>query len=148
MNRIMSILCVPLAVCAVNAPASAEKLGVGGTGVDVASSMPTCDKPFGTVALDEEKAKSDPRRDAMPALLRAMMKMAQAQQGGGGSVDPLPLLKLHVARSHCFPLVDHGAGFNAIQRERTLAAGTGPSGIQGASAAAPALQSADYMLVA
>ena len=42
-------------------PAAAQKLVVGGTGVDEASALPTCARPLGTVALVEEKAKSDPR---------------------------------------------------------------------------------------
>ena len=70
-----------------------------------------------------------------------MIEMAQAQQGGGGSVDPLPLLKLLAARSHCFIIVDRGAGFDALQRERALAA-------SGAAQTNTTLQAADYMLVA
>lgn len=73
-----------------------------------------------------------------------MMEMAQAQQGGGGqSVDPLPLLKLLVSRSRCFTVVDRGAGFDALQRERALSAGTAAG-----AAVAPTLTAADYMLTA
>ena len=115
---------VVVAAIAVSSPAAAQKLGVGGTGVDEASAITTCAKPLGTIALVEEKAKGDPRLEALPPGIRAMMDMAQAQQGGGGSVDPLPLLKLLAARSHCFVIVDRGAAFDALQRERTLAAGS------------------------
>ena len=52
-----------------------------------------------------------------------MMEMAQAQQGGGTSVDPMPLVKLLAARSRCFTVVDRGAGYDALQRERAIAAG-------------------------
>lgn len=123
--------------------AHAQKLGVGGTGVDEASQLPTCDKPLGTVALVEDKQKSDPRLDAMPPQLRAMFEMAQAQQGGGQAIDPLPLLKLLASRSRCFVVVDRGAGFDALQRERALSAGSSGSGV-----AAPALTAASYMLTA
>lgn len=112
MKRILSILCVALGVASVATPATAQKLGAGGTGVDDAASVPTCPRPLGSVALVEDKA---------PA-------------------DPLPLLKLLVARSQCFTVVDRGAGFDAIQRERALAAGN--------YAPNPVLQAADFMLVA
>ena len=79
----------------------------------------------------------------MPPKFWAMIEMAQAQQGGGGSVDPLPLLKLLAARSHCFVIVDRGAGFDALQRERALAAGA-----TGAAQTNTTLQAAEYMLVA
>ena len=79
----------------------------------------------------------------MPPQFRAMIEMAQAQQGGGGSVDPLPLLKPLAARSHCFVIVDRGAGFDALQRERALAAGA-----TGAAQTNTTLQAAEYMLVA
>ena len=54
-----------------------------------------------------------------------MMEMAQAQQGGGTSVDPMPLVKLLAARSRCFTVVDRGAGYDALQRERAIEAGQG-----------------------
>ena len=123
------------------APALAQKLGVGGAGVDDASALTTFATPLGTIALVEEKAKSDPRMDAMPPQFRAMIEMVQAQQAGGGSVDPLPLLKLLAVPSRCLVFVDRGAGFDALQRERALAA-------SGAAQTNTTLQAADYMLVA
>ena len=141
MKSFLSIVAT-IAVLATSVPAAAQKLGVGGTGVDERSTLTTCSKPLGTIALVEEKAKSDPRLEALPPGIRAMMEMAHSQQGGGGSVDPLPLLKLLAARSRCFIIVDRGAGFDALQRERALAAGA-------AGAVQPnTLQSAEYMLVA
>lgn len=127
----------------VSPSANAQKLGVGGTGVDEASQFPICGKSLGTIALVEDKPKSDPRLDAMPPQFRAMMEMAQAQQGGGGSVDPLPLLKLLASRSRCFTVVDRGSAFDALQRERALSAGSAAVGT-----VAPTLVAADYMLTA
>lgn len=70
------------------------------------------------------------------------MEMAQSQQRGGGWVDPPPLLKLLAARSRCFIIVDRGAGFDALQHDRALAADAA------GSAQPKPLQSAEYMLVA
>jgi hypothetical protein len=139
MKRALSIIVMGLAIRTASHTAAAQKLGVGGTGVDEELTVPTSARPFGTVALVEEKAKSDPRMDAVPPQIRAM---AQAQQGGGGSVDPLPLLKRLVARLRCFTVVDRGVGFDAIQRGRALAAGATAT-----AASNTVLLAADYMLV-
>ena len=56
--------------------------------------------------------------------------------------DPLPLLKLLVSQSNCFLVVDRGEGFDALQRERQLAAG---GAVAGAGNAAT-LRAADYLL--
>jgi hypothetical protein len=143
MKYSLSIALAASLSCVITSPAMAQKLGVGGTGVDETSTLATCPRPLGTIALVEEKARSDPRMDALPPQLRAMTEMAQAQQGGGGSVDPLPLLKLLAARSHCSVIVDRGAGFDAQQRERALAAGA-----TGAAQTNTTLQAAEYRLVA
>ena len=140
MKYILSIALAASLSCIGAAPVFAQKLGVGGTGVDEASALTTCPKLLGTSALVKEKIKADPRFDPLPPQFRAMMEMAQAQKGGGGSVDPLPRLKLLAARSHCFVIVDRGAGFDALQRERALAAGAAESHAT--------LQTAEYMLVA
>ncbi|MBX9777779.1 MAG: CsgG/HfaB family protein [Xanthobacteraceae bacterium] len=121
-------------------PVAAQKLGVGGTGVDESVQLPTCEKPIGTVALVQEKPQSDPRMDALPEHLRAMVDLANAQRAGGPSVDPLPLLKLLAARSRCFIVVDRGVGFDALQRERAIAAG------QGGATPAPSLAIATHLL--
>lgn len=125
------------------APALAQKTGVGGTGVDENSVVPTCERSLGTIALVEEKTPTDSRLDALPPHLKAMMEMAQMQQGGGGSVDPLPLLKLLISKSRCFTVVDRGAGFEALQRERAIAANA-----NGAASAPTGMVVADYMLTA
>jgi hypothetical protein len=139
--RIKALIFVVAVSLATTAPA--QRLGVGGTGVDEASQLPICDKSMGTVALVEEKQKTDARLDALPPHIRAMMEMAQGQQGGGGSVDPLPLLKLLAARSRCFTVVDRAAGFDAVQRERAIAAGQSATPV-----VAPLLQVADFVLSA
>lgn len=66
MKYILSIALAASLSCMAAAPVFAQKLGVGGTGVDEASTLTTCPKPLGTSALVEEKAKSDPRFDALP----------------------------------------------------------------------------------
>lgn len=146
MKRPLSTSAFVLAL-AVAAPARAQRLGAGGTGVDEAATLPACSKPIGTAALVEEKGKSAPRLDAMPPGVRATFEMAQAQQGGGvargESVDPLPLQKLLAARSHCFVVVDRGAGFDALQRERAMTAGAA-----GADQIRETLQVASCMLLA
>jgi hypothetical protein len=83
MKRGLSILGVAAMAIATPMPAATQKLGVGGTGVDEASTITQCAMPLGTSALVEEKTKSDPRQDALPPQFRAMMAIAQAQQGGG-----------------------------------------------------------------
>ncbi|MGY6457693.1 hypothetical protein, partial [Vibrio parahaemolyticus] len=85
-----------------------------GTGVDEASEVPRCAAPLGTVALVEERSAAAPADD-LPPTMRAFMRLAEAQNGGGSArVDPLPLLKLLVAQSGCFYVVDRGEGFDAL----------------------------------
>lgn len=127
------------------APASAQKLGKGGVGVDEQSELPQCAAMIGTVALVEDRSATDQRgTDDLPAGLRALVRMAEQQNGGGARVDPLPLLKLLTARSNCFQIVDRGQGFTALQRERELAAG----GSVAAGGNAASLRAADYLLTA
>lgn len=122
-------------------PAIAQRTGVGGTGVDENTVVPTCERSLGTIALVEEKTPTSARLDALPPHLKAWMEIAQ-QQGGGQSVDPLPLLKLLIARSRCFTVVDRGAGFEALQRERAIASNA--NGV----AAPQGVLVADYLLTA
>ena len=127
------------------APAAAQKLGKGGVGVDEQSELPQCAAMIGTVALVEDRSATDQRgTDDLPAGIRALVRMAEQQNGGGARVDPLPLLKLLTARSNCFQIVDRGQGFTALQRERELAAG----GSVAAGSNAASLRAADYLLTA
>lgn len=124
-------------------PAIAQRTGVGGTGVDENTVVPTCERSLGTIALVEEKTPTSARLDALPPHLKAWMDIAQMQQGGGQSVDPLPLLKLLIARSRCFTVVDRGAGFEALQRERAIASNSNVVG-----ATPQSVLVADYLLTA
>lgn len=123
-------------------PANAQKLGAGGTMVDGNQVLEKCAAPIGTVSLSEEK-KAAGLEAGLPPHLAAFMALARQQQGMS-TVDPLPLLKMLAAQSGCFQVVDRGEAFNAIQRERQIAAGGQTTG-QGPGAT---LVSSDYVLVA
>ena len=124
-------------------PAIAQKMGKGGIGIDETTEVPRCDRSLGTVALVEERSAASPA-DGMPAGMAALIRMAEAQNGGSQRVDPLPLLKLLVAQSGCFQIVDRGEGFDALQRERQLAAGGSVAGANNQAT----LKAADYLLQA
>lgn len=125
------------------APAVAQKLGKGGIGIDETTEVPRCDRPLGTIALVEERSAASPA-DGLPAGMAALIRMAEAQNGGGQRVDPLPLLKMLVSQSGCFQIVDRGEGFDALQRERQLAAGGSVAGANNQAT----LKAADYLLQA
>lgn len=124
-------------------PAIAQKMGKGGIGIDETTEVPRCDRSLGTVALVEERSAASPT-DGIPAGMAALIRMAEAQNGGSQRVDPLPLLKLLVAQSGCFQIVDRGEGFDALQRERQLAAGGAVAGANNQAT----LKAADYLLQA
>lgn len=124
------------------APAPAQRLGAGGTMIDDNAAIPHCARSYGTVSLVEEKKAATPDA-AFPPQIAAYMALARSQAGGGGEVDPIPLLKLIVARSGCFAVIDRGEGFNAVQRERELA-----NAGQVATPNAATITPADYVLVA
>ena len=126
-----------------SAPATAQRLGKGGMGVDETTEVPRCDRPLGTIALIEERAAGG-TAEGIPPGLAVLMRMAEAQNGGSQRVDPLPLLKLLVANSGCFQVVDRGEGFDALQRERQLAAGGAVAGANNQAT----LKAADYLLQA
>jgi len=124
-------------------PALAQKAGKGGIGIDENTEVPRCERSLGTIALVEARAAGG-TEEGLPPGLAAMMRMAQAQNGGNQRVDPLPLLKLLVAQSGCFQVVDRGEGFDALQRERQLAAGGSVAGANNQAT----LKAADYLLQA
>lgn len=136
-----------LAICFIAftpSSASAQKLGKGGTGVDESSQVPVCSQPLGTLALVEDRSAA-PSEEDIPPGLRALVRMAEAQNGGAAArIDPLPLLKLLTAQSNCFQVLDRGEGFDALQRERALAAG---GTVAGGNPQATLL-AADYLLTA
>ena len=97
------------AICLVVATAgcfnTGPKLGtVENTVTNQAAELQRCGAPVGTVALVEPGAET----------------LAQLQQIG--LTSPVPVLKLLMARSGCFQVVDRGAASEALQRERELAA--------------------------
>ena len=116
--------------------AQAQQLGKGGTGVDENTELPRCAAPLGVVALVEEKT-ADPM-EQLPPGMAALVRLAEAQNGGSGAkkVDPLPLLKLMASRPGCSRVVDRGGAFDALQAEREIA-GTGE---------APRRVKADYLI--
>jgi len=140
---IASSLAISLAAL-ITTPAAAQKMGKGGIGIDETSEVPRCDVPLGTIALVEDRPAA-PTEEDIPPGLRAMIRMAEMQNGGAGQmVDPLPLLKLLTSQSNCFQVLDRGEGFDALQRERALAAGgTVSNGNTQAT-----LLAADYLLTA
>lgn len=140
MKGIFALLAV---VTIATTPAIAQKMGKGGIGIDETTEVPRCDRSLGTVALVEERSAASPT-DGIPAGMAALIRMAEAQNGGSQRVDPLPLLKLLVAQSGCFQIVDRGEGFDALQRERQLAAGGSVAGANNQAT----LKAADYLLQA
>ena len=82
--------------------------------------------------------------EGIPPGLAALMRMAEAQNGGSQRVDPLPILKLLVSQSGCFQIVDRGEAFDSLQRERQLAAGGAVAGANNQET----LKAADYLLQA
>lgn len=132
------VIAMPAIALLIASPATAQKLGAGATMIDGKEELATCAAALGTIAIVEEK---QPGTEAeLPPNLRAFMALAQ-QQEGVRPVSPLPLLKMLIARSRCFDIVERGEGFTALQREREIAAG-------GTGAPTPALQSAQYLLTA
>ena len=86
--------------------------------------IPVCSKRIGTVAVVEPDTN-------------------WWQQAGLGS--PEALIKVFVRKSNCFTLVDRGKGMQAIQGERTLAAGGDLRG--GSNVGQGQIKAADYVIV-
>lgn len=141
MRRIAIIAGALCSLSLAGAPVLAQTAGKGGTGVDENTELPRCAQPLGVVALVEEKAPSptDGLAGELSPGMAALLRMAEAQQGGGTArVDPLPLIKLMAARSNCFRVADRGAAMGALERERAMT-GAAPS---------QSLVKADYLISA
>lgn len=141
MRRIAIISGALASLSLAGGPVLAQTAGKGGTGVDENTELPRCAQPLGVVALVEEKAPSptDGLAGELSPGMAALLRMAEAQQGGGTArVDPLPLIKLMAARSNCFRVADRGAAMGALERERTMT-GAAPS---------QSLVKADYLISA
>ena len=78
--------------------------GVAGDAQGAPSDLPRCSAPLGTVALVEDQYASYRRYNVE---------------------SPLPVLRLMVAQSGCFNVVDRGAGLTRIRQEEALTGGTG-----------------------
>ena len=146
MNRNVLILPLTIAAIATSLQASAQTLGKGGTVIDGTQRLETCAASLGTVSLVEEKKAATP--DAiLPPQLAALMAMARAQQGySTAEVGPMPLLKILMAQSRCFRVVDRGSAFLALQREREIAQGEQLA--PNSNVANPTLLASDYVLAA
>ena len=141
MRRIAIIAGALASLSLAGGPVLAQTAGKGGTGVDENTELPRCAQPLGVVALVEEKAPSptDGLAGELSPGMAALLRMAEAQQGGGTArVDPLPLIKLMAARSNCFRVADRGAAMGALERERAMN-GAAPS---------QSLVKADYLISA
>lgn len=141
MRRIAIIAGALASLSLAGGPVLAQTAGKGGTGVDENTELPRCAQPLGVVALVEEKAPSptDGLAGELSPGMAALLRMAEAQQGGGTArVDPLPLIKLMAARSNCFRVADRGAAMGALERERAI---TG-------AAQSQSLVKADYLISA
>src|SRR5262245_37329450 len=75
---------------------------VGASSAQATPQVPRCDVPLGTVALVE---------DQNPAL---------AQHG---LTSPIPVMRLIIAQSNCFNVVDRGQALTRIQEEQQLTGG-------------------------
>ena len=102
---LLSSGCVPTGAGGGLLPSDQTQLGgVTNTVQTAAPSLRRCAAPIGTVALVE------PADEVLVSL------------GTYGLPSPVPILKLLMARSQCFQVVDRGAASEALQRERALAA--------------------------
>ena len=78
--------------------------GISGNAQGANENLPRCDAPLGTVALVEDQYASYRRYNVE---------------------SPLPVLRLLVAQSGCFNVVDRGAGLTRIRQEEALTGGSG-----------------------
>jgi Curli production assembly/transport component CsgG len=113
-----------LLLAAVTAITAATMTAVHAADTSQAPQIPTCDKKLGTLAVNEPQ---DPWWTAMQLD------------------SPAALIKVYVAQSKCFTLVDRGKGLAAAQAERALAA----SGEEraGSNIGKGQMKAADYVLV-
>jgi Curli production assembly/transport component CsgG len=100
----LSAFSVALA-CTLLTSAGAQTLG----GAETKASDPTisekCDSPKGTIAV------SEPQSEVVTALLRS------------GLQSPTGLIRMIIANSNCFQVVERGQGFQNMMQERALASG-------------------------
>lgn len=78
--------------------------GVAGNAQGEGPNLPTCTSPLGTVALVEDQSRSFVRF---------------------GVDDPRSIMRLLIAQSGCFNVVDRGQGLTALRQEEQLTGGKG-----------------------
>jgi len=104
--------------------AAAASPGVVFAGDDAASAIPTCDKKYGTMAVDEPETKWWSQYNLE---------------------SPAALIKVFASQSGCFTLLDRGKGLQAAEKERALASGGEMRG--GSNIGKGQMKAADYVLV-
>lgn len=132
-NRSFATMLTGAAVCAVLAtavPASAQRLAGPSSGQKLqektAADVPHCTRKLGTLSIVDGDNTS--------------------YWTAWSLAPPSKLLKVLVARSGCFNLVDRGSGLNAAERERAIG---GNLGLQrGSNVGQGQVKAADYVLVA
>jgi curli biogenesis system outer membrane secretion channel CsgG len=87
------------------ASAGAQTLGGANTTASDQTQAEKCDAPKGTIAVTE------PQSEVINALLKA------------GLQSPTGLIRMIIANSNCFQVVERGAGFQNMMQERALASG-------------------------
>ncbi|MEM7043685.1 MAG: CsgG/HfaB family protein [Pseudomonadota bacterium] len=117
--RISALLSVSLASLISLAGCSSTELGQGGSIVqgsagesgnaqDANAQLERCNQPLGTVTLDESNVPSNYYR---------------TWYGNNTNINStIPMFRLLAAQSGCFTLVERGAAFEVLERERRLSA--------------------------
>jgi curli biogenesis system outer membrane secretion channel CsgG len=119
LSRMTVRCCVALALACSGAVAAGSAFAA-----DAQPQIPTCDRKIGTLAVTE------PQNEWWTAL----------------NLDsPAALIKVFVAQSKCFTLVDRGKGLQAAQAERALAASGEERG--GSNIGKGQMKAADYVLI-
>jgi curli biogenesis system outer membrane secretion channel CsgG len=114
-----------------------------------------CASTPATASLFHRKSAQDQRKERLadiPVCAKSLGSISVFEPEGGtdwwtGQQLPAPskLIKVFIAKSHCFTLVDRGAGMVAAQYERELAAG-GDLRLQ-SNMGKGQLKAADYVMV-
>lgn len=101
LRTLTSVLVLALATSTVNA----QTLGDANTVASDASLAEKCDAPKGTIAV------SEPQSEVVSALLRV------------GLQSPTGLIRMIIANSNCFQIVERGVGMANMMQERALTDG-------------------------
>jgi Curli production assembly/transport component CsgG len=91
--------------CLLSVSAGAQTLGGAETQASNQSISEKCDAPKGTIAV------SEPQSEVVAALLKS------------GLQSPSGLIRMIIANSNCFQVVERGQGFQNMMQERALASG-------------------------